>query len=83
MSPLKLFEYMSAGKPIVASDLPVLREVLDEANAVLVDPEDADAWARALESLRDAGLRERLGVRARRDFLERHTWDIRARKVLA
>ena len=36
-SPLKLFEYMSHKKPIIASDLPVIREVLDEKNSILVN----------------------------------------------
>ena len=44
-SPLKLFEYMAAGRPIVASDLPALREVLSpDENAVLVTPGSAPAW---------------------------------------
>ena len=45
-SPLKLFEYLAAGKPIVASDLQSTREVLEhESNAILVTPSDADALA--------------------------------------
>ena len=49
-SPLKLFEYLSAGRAIVASDLPALREVLtDQHTAVLVAPGDAAALATALE----------------------------------
>lgn len=39
-SPMKLFEYMAAGRPIVASDLPSIREILNEENAVLVTPDD-------------------------------------------
>ena len=42
-SPLKLFEYMAAGRAIVASDLPAIREVLrDGENALLVTPGDAE-----------------------------------------
>jgi glycosyltransferase involved in cell wall biosynthesis len=77
-SPLKMFDYMAHGKAIVASDLPVLREILNESNAVLVDPEDVGAWSMAIESLRDAGRRESIGRKARMDFLENHTWDARA-----
>lgn len=84
MSPMKLFEYMSSAKPIVASDLPVLREVLeDERTALLCDPDRIDDWARALERLRqDPELRRRLGGTAREAFLRNHTWENRSRKVL-
>ncbi len=83
MSPLKIFEYMAAGKPIVASDLPVLREVLtDDVDALLVEPEDLDAWQRALRRLVDPALRQRLGRRALARFEAQHTWDLRAQRVL-
>ncbi len=85
MSPLKLFEYMAAGKPIVASDLPVLREVLEDGrNALLASPDDPDAWEAAVTRLvDDPALRARLGAAARSDLLREHTWDARARRVLA
>ena len=85
MSPLKLFEYMASGRAIVASDLPVLREVLrDGDNALLVPPDDVGAWAEAVRRLAlDDGLRRALGDRARQDLLENYTWRERARAVLA
>lgn len=83
MSPLKMFEYMAAGKPIVCSDLPVLREVLEDGrNALLADPDDLDAWARAVARLADPGLRRRLGEAARADVLREYTWTQRARRML-
>lgn len=48
-SPMKLFEYMASGVPIVASDLPSIREILNEQNAVLVRPDDPDDLARGIE----------------------------------
>jgi glycosyltransferase involved in cell wall biosynthesis len=83
-SPLKMFEYMSHGKPIIASDLPVLREVLtDGKNAVLCDPEDPTAWGKALQELKDdISLRRRLGKQARREFGQRYTWRARAERIL-
>jgi len=85
MSPLKMFEYMAAGKAIVSSDLPVLREVLsDGRNALLVPPTDLDAWIRAIRRLaKDATFRALLGARARHDLEEFYTWALRATKVLA
>jgi glycosyltransferase involved in cell wall biosynthesis len=84
MSPLKIFEYMAAGKAILASDLPVLREILhDGENALLLAPEDAEAWSRALQVLRDdPARRDQLGSRARTDLLARHTWTQRASRIL-
>jgi glycosyltransferase involved in cell wall biosynthesis len=84
MSPMKLFEYMSAGKAIVSSDLPVLREVLDhERNALLVAPDDLDGWLTAVKRLiADPDLRQRLGQTARQDLLAHYTWEARAQKVL-
>jgi glycosyltransferase involved in cell wall biosynthesis len=84
MSPLKLFEYMAAGKAIIASDLPVLHEILrHEDNALLAPPDDAPAWEAALTALSgDAVLRKRLGARAHATFLQHHTWRARARHIL-
>ena len=84
MSPLKLFEYMAANRPIVASDLPVLREVLAHGrNALLVAPGDVDQWVLVLETLRDdPGLARRLATTARIEFEREHTWAARADRVL-
>lgn len=60
MSPLKIFEYMAIKKPIVASDLPVLREILNETNSMLVNPDDADEWVDAINELRDKKHRRKL-----------------------
>jgi len=83
-SPLKMFEYMSHGKPIIASDLPVLREVLtDDKNAMLCDPDDPEGWKRALRHLeKNTSLRQRLGKQARSDFEECYTWRARAQHIL-
>jgi glycosyltransferase involved in cell wall biosynthesis len=84
MSPLKLFEYMAAGKAIVSSDVQVLREILaDGQNALLCAPDDLDAWVAALQRLRDQSERNRLGENARRDFQDHYSWDRRAERVLA
>ena len=84
MSPLKVFEYMAAGRAILCSDLPVLREVLtDETTALLCSPGDLTSWVTALERLRDdAGFREQLGRNARAEYLSKYTWKARAEKVL-
>ncbi len=81
-SPLKLFEYMAAGRPIVASDLPALREVLkDEDNALLVEPGNADEMADAIKRLlADASLALRLSAAAWRD-VQAYRWEQRAERL--
>jgi len=83
-SPLKLFEYMAAGRPIIASNLPVLREILeDERNALLCPPDDIQSWRIALKRLQDKNLRQRLGSMACKDFMDNYTWEIRIKKILS
>jgi glycosyltransferase involved in cell wall biosynthesis len=84
MSPLKLFEYMAAGKAIVCADLDVLREVLTHGETgLLCPPGDVDRWLTALIRLdTDRQLVSALGERAREVFLEKYTWAARARSVL-
>ena len=50
-SPMKMFEYMAAGRAILSSDLAVLHEVLDETSAVFCPPENSQAWVSALGRL--------------------------------
>ncbi|MFG2891218.1 glycosyltransferase family 4 protein [Streptomyces sp. NPDC048248] len=84
VSPMKLFEYMSHGLAVVASDLPVLREVMaDDVNCLLVPPADLDAWERAVRRLAaEPALRARLGGEARDQLLTEYTWRRRADRVL-
>lgn len=83
-SPLKVFEAMAVGLPLVASDLPSMREVLTHGvDAWLVPPDDPAALAQGIRRLaEDRALRERLsGAFARR--ASQHTWDARAKRLLA
>ena len=74
-SPTKLFEYMAAGKAIVASDLDQVGDVV-RGVGVLVPPGDADALGAAIAELADDPARRlELGAASRRRVLERYTWD--------
>lgn len=84
-SPLKLYEYMASGLPVVASRVGQVAEVLEHGvTALLCEPGDAAAAAAGLARLRgDGALRARLGHAAREAVLARHTWDHVARRALA
>lgn len=82
MNPIKVIEYMSAKKAIVASDLPPIREMLNENNSVLVESSSGEEWLRAIRELSNRALRERLAENAYGDFKRNLTWKARARKLL-
>uniref|UniRef100_UPI00404780D8 glycosyltransferase family 4 protein n=4 Tax=Roseivirga sp. TaxID=1964215 RepID=UPI00404780D8 len=84
MSPMKMFEYMSTGKAIISSDIPVLKEVLtDKHNAILLPPERTDLWIAQLKSLAtDEQLRITLGRNAQSDLKRNFTWKARAENVM-
>lgn len=82
-SPLKLFEYMAAGKAIVVSDLPSMRQVLTpEQDALLVPTGEPKAFAQAIDRLLvDKGLRTRIGLAAHERARE-FTWRARSHKIV-
>ena len=81
-SPMKAFEYMASGRAILASDLPVLREVLDEEMVVLLAPDDVDGWDQALKMLiQDPDRRASLGEIARARAGQ-YSWKVRAERTL-
>lgn len=83
-SPLKVFEAMAAGLPLVASDLPSLRDAVGESEAaIFVEPEDPAALASGIEGLLgDPAARLGMAERARL-AVETHTWEARAQRILA
>ena len=82
INPMKMFEYMASGRGIVSADLPSIREVLNEGNAVLVEPSNFGKWKVEIESLlADEPRRSELGQQARKD-VSQLTWVKREERVL-
>jgi len=83
-SPLKVYEYMAAGLPVVASRLGQLVDLAEEGRcAMLCPPGDAGAIAEALAVLRqDPELRQRLSQAAREKVLRESTWDMVVERLL-
>jgi glycosyltransferase involved in cell wall biosynthesis len=81
-SPLKLFEYMACGVPVVAADLGQIAEVIDGDSGLVYPPGDLDGLTSACERLlTDPGLRRRQGETAATKVHTRHTWDHNAARV--
>jgi glycosyltransferase involved in cell wall biosynthesis len=86
INPMKMFEYMASGRAIVSADLPSIREVLNEGNAVFVETGNWELvireWKAAIEALlADEPRRLALGAQAQRD-VEQLTWVKREERIL-
>jgi glycosyltransferase involved in cell wall biosynthesis len=82
INPMKMFEYMASGRGIISADLPAIREVLNENNSVLCEPDDVLAWKKAIQALlKDDARRVKLSAQARAD-VSQFTWGKREEVIL-
>jgi glycosyltransferase involved in cell wall biosynthesis len=81
-SPLKLFGYMASGVPIIASDLPAIREVLDESTATFCEPDNPESLARAIEFVLANPAEAQTKARKALELVKDYSWTERARKIL-
>ena len=84
MSPMKMFEYMASGVPIISSKFKVLEEVLiNDFSVAYVDNMEPENWIAAIKKLgNDSNIRATLGQNARLE-VEKYTWEKRADKILS
>jgi len=81
-SPMKLFEYMASRVPIVATDIPSVREMLNDTNAIIVPPDDPESMAKGIiEALENNNNSRRIVEKAYQD-VKLHTWSERAKRIL-
>jgi glycosyltransferase involved in cell wall biosynthesis len=81
--PVKMFEYMAAGIPVIASDFPLWRDILERNHCgVCVDPADPAAIAAAIDYfVLNPGAARRMGENGRRAVLEKYNWSIEEKKL--
>lgn len=81
-SPMKLFEYMASGTPIIASDVPSLREIVDESLVYFFTPDDSQNLAECIEKV--LGHPEQANEKAQKTLrlAKTYSWDARAQHIL-
>jgi glycosyltransferase involved in cell wall biosynthesis len=81
-NPLKMFEYLAVGRPIMASDLPILHEILNEENAIILPMGKVEAWVDALGELENSPRHRAALAKAGRQNAAEYTWRKRAKRLL-
>lgn len=81
MSPLKMFEYMMSGVPMVVTDLPSVRDILSEREVMFARPGDAASLAEAITSIMEHPSESRARAHAAKQLSTRYTWTERATRI--
>lgn len=81
-SPLKLFEYMASGRCLLASDLPVIREVLSNNNSYLADSSDENDWAKCIEDIKSNPDNAKGRANRAKEDVKKYSWKSRAKAMM-
>jgi len=81
MSPLKLFEYLMSGVPMVVTDLPSVREIVNEKQAFIAKPGDVESLKQEILRAQQNAELAHLKAAAAKYLSERYTWQERARRI--
>jgi glycosyltransferase involved in cell wall biosynthesis len=82
-SPLKLFEYLAAGKPVVCADLPTVRDVVDESSVKFFERGNADAMAQAIDNVFSHPEEAKKRAEKGKAIAQGHSWEKRMERILA
>lgn len=83
--PIKMFEYMAAGLPVIASDFPLWKKIIEDNHCgICVNPENVDEVRAACKTLLEKiSLGEEMGYSGRKAVIQKYNWDYEKRKLLA
>jgi len=82
-SPMKLFEYMTSGNPIIASDLPSLKEILNESNAYFFEPDNSESLAGVIKEVLNNYTEATNKAKRALELVQNFSWAERAKKIKA
>ena len=80
-SPMKLFEYMTSGNPIIASDLPSLKEILNESNAYFFEPDNSESLAGVIKEVLNNYTEATNKAKRALELVQNFSWEERARSI--
>ena len=82
-SPMKLFEYMASGVPIVASRIPSILEIVDDSSALLAEADNPESFGRVITSVFEKPAVAFTAADRAKELVKQYTWHERARKILS